>query len=134
MIRARIVLPLLICSTLISCKKEPGPGGLASIKGKVYAYDFTNGKDLISEGYLGDVRVYIGTEDDSTSFDDVRTSFDGSFEFPMLRKGSYKIWVFAESDTLIYTPVPDNRLHYLQKVEISDKKQEVMLPDFVVNI
>jgi hypothetical protein len=134
MIRSKIVLPLLFCSILISCKKEPGPGGLASIQGKVYAYDFTSGKDLLSEGYLGDMRVYIGTADGSTSFDDVRTSFDGSFEFPMLRKGSYKVWVFAESDTLIYTPVPDNRVYYMQTVEITEKKQKVILPDLKVNI
>jgi hypothetical protein len=134
MIRSRIVLPLLISSVLISCKKEPGPGGLASIQGKVYAYDFSSGKDLISEGYIGDMRVYIATADDPTPFEDVRTSYDGSFEFPMLRKGSYKVWVFAESDTLIFTPVPDSRLYYMQTVEITEKKQEVTLPDFEVNI
>ena len=134
MTKLRIVLPLLISSISLSCKKEPGPGGLASIKGKVYAYDFTAGKTLLSEGYLGDLRVYIATADDSIAFDDVRTSFDGSFEFPFLRKGSYRVWVFAESDTLTTNPTPDNQLYYMQTAEITEKKQDVILPDFEVNI
>lgn len=135
MIKSRIVLPLLVCTILLSCKKEPGPGGLASIKGKVFAYDLTNSGDSITSGYLGDLRVYIGRADeDSVSFDDMRTSYNGSYEFNFLRKGKYKIWVFAKSDTLNVNPRPDQLVYYLQEAEITEKKQEVVLPDFEVNI
>ncbi len=131
-----IALPLLLSCIIVqtSCKKEPGPGGLATIKGKVYAYDFTTGKNLQSEGYIGDMRVYIAAENDSVAFDDTRTSYDGSFEFPFLRKGHYKVWVFAESDTLYFTHVPGDLQYYLKETDITDKKQEVVLPDFEVNI
>ena len=132
------VLPLLFSCIIFptSCKKEPGPGGLATIKGKVYAYDFTPGKELESEGYIGDIRVYIAAENDSVAFDDTRTSYNGSFEFPFLHKGHYKVWVFAESDTLYdsTTHVPGDLQYYLLEVDITDKKQVVTLPDFKVNM
>lgn len=136
MVKLKIVLPLLLSVLITSCKKEPGPGGLASIKGKVYAYDFTSGLDTVAQGYIGDVRVYIGTADntDSLQFDDMRTSYNGAFEFKSLRKGKYRIWVIAKSDTIIYTPTPDNMQYYIQEAEIRDKKEEVTLPDFIINI
>lgn len=130
--KLKIVLPLLVCIIISSCKKEPGPGGLASIKGKVYAYDLRNTGDLISEGYIGDLRVYIGTIDGSVAFDDIRTSYDGSYEFKFLRKGKYRVWVFAKSDTAV--SLPDFQQHYIREVEISDKKEDVVVPDFIVNI
>jgi hypothetical protein len=132
MIRSKIVLPILICSILLSCKKEPGPGGLASIKGRVFAYDLTNQGDSITSGYLGDIRVYIAAMDDSVSFDDVRTSYNGAYEFNFLRKGTYKVWVFAESDTAVFTP--GRQQYFMQQAEVKDKKQEVILNDFIVNI
>lgn len=133
MIKLKIGLPLLLSILLISCSKEPGPGGLASVKGKVYAYDFTSGKNLISEGYLGEVRVYIGAEGTAEHFDDVRTSYDGSYQFNFLRKGKYKVWVFAKSDTAILTS-PEGQQYFLQEIEVKDKKEEVIVPDFKVNI
>lgn len=136
MAKLKIVLPFLLSIVLISCKKEPGPGGLASIKGKVYVYDFTPGKTLIYEGYMGDLRVYIATAEDSVQFDDIRTSYDGSYEFSSLRKGKYKVWVFAKTDTASTLPLPgpDNLLYYMQEVEVKEKKDEVTIPDFIINI
>lgn len=130
------VLPLLLSAVLISCSKEPGPGGLASIKGKVYVYDLTSGLDTISKGYLADMRVFIGAADESVQFDDTRTSYDGSFEFDYLRKGKYKVWVIAESDTFAVTlpERPDGQQYYIQDVEVKEKKEEVVLPDFTIII
>ena len=37
-INSKFVLPVLVFTLIFtSCKKEPGPGGRATIKGKVYA-------------------------------------------------------------------------------------------------
>lgn len=136
MIKLKVALPLLLSILIISCTKEPGPGGLASIKGKVYAYDFTSGLDTVAKGYIGDIRVYIGAADnaDSVQFDDMRTSYNGSFEFNSLRKGKYRIWVIAKSDTILYNPTLDNIQYFIQEVEIKEKKEEVTLPDFIINI
>lgn len=136
MVKLKIALPVLLSILIISCKKEPGPGGLASIKGKVYAYDLTAGQDTVGKGYFADIRVYIGTADnaDSVHFDDVRTSYNGAFEFNFLRKGKYKVWVITKSDTAIYAPNPDNQQYFIQDAEITEKKEEVTLPDFIINI
>ena len=136
MVKFKVVLPVLLSIILISCSKEPGPGGLASIKGKVYAYDLTAGLDTISKGYIGEMRVYIGSADESVQFDDTRTSYDGSYEFNFLRKGKYKLWVIAESDTFSVTlpPLPDGQQSYMQDVEVKEKKEEVIVPDFTIII
>ena len=57
-------------------------------------------------------------------FDDVRTSYDGSYEFPFLRKGSYDVWVFGECDTCNKTQMFD-----LKTVEISGKRETVIVDD-----
>ena len=134
MVKLKIVLPLLLSVILISCNKEPGPGGLASIKGKVYAYDLTNGLDTAAKGYLAEIRVYIGQAESSTYFDDIRTSYDGSYEFKFLRKGKYKLWVVSKTDTAFYAPRPDRQEYYIQDAEVKEKKEEVTLPDFIINI
>lgn len=136
MMKLKSVLPLLLSVILISCNKEPGPGGLASIKGRVYVYDLTAGLDTVSKGYIGDMRVFIGSADESVQFDDTRTSYDGSYEFKFLRKGNYKLWVIAESDTFSVTlpPLPDGQQYYMQDVEVKEKKEEVTVPDFTITI
>lgn len=135
MVKLKIALPLLLSVLIISCKKEPGPGGLASIKGKVYGYDLTAGLDTVSKGYLGDLRVYIGSTDGTVSFEDTRTSYDGSYEFKFLRKGKYKVWLFAKSDTFTISEPPlDEQIYYLQEIEVKEKKEEVTVPDFTIII
>lgn len=127
----KIVIILIIAfASFTSCKKEPGEGGFASIEGKVLLknYDATY-TILQSEYYAAGETVYIiygnGTEIGNT----VKTSYDGSFKFNYLNKGNYKVYVLGEDPTKPYLSVPKEEL---VEVTISEKKQKVVLGDFVI--
>jgi hypothetical protein len=90
----------LIMSILIACKKEAGEGGTSSIRGKVKAHHIPGPCIVDSTYYLPDERVFIiyGDEDD-TYDDDMRTSFDGSYEFKYLQEGTYRIFAYSIDTT-----------------------------------
>ena len=85
--------------TLFSCKKEEGEGGRSSIKGKIHMTDKTG---AIQGNYdVPDYDVYIiyGTKNDIYD-DDMKTNYDGTFEFKNLREGSYKIYTYTVNTTM----------------------------------
>lgn len=116
-----------------SCKKEAGPGGRASVKGKVYAYDWDNTQLFkVSEGYTSDERVYILYGDNTTIGNDVRTSIDGSFEFKYLNKGRYKLFVNS-LDTAYKIKGNDTYIPVIREFEITNAKSVISLDDIVIN-
>ncbi len=116
-----------ITAVLAACEKEPGEGGRATVQGKVWGRDLDNDGFLKTEGFLGDQRVYIGVDGEATSFETVRTSYDGSYSFPFLRKGDYKVWVFSRCDSCALEDTA-----YIQTATIDDRKETVTLADFTV--
>ncbi len=84
----------LITFSLVSCTKEEGEGGRSSIKGKVHMTD-SNGTNQ-GEYDIPDYDVYIiyGDKDDIYD-DDMKTNYDGTFQFKNLRKGNYRIYVYT---------------------------------------
>lgn len=120
-------LALLSAISLAACKKEPGFGGLATVKGKVYVKDYDKSGYLKSEGYGGDLRVTIGVAGEAAALDDQRTQYDGAYEFRFLRKGRYQVWVYENCDTCLM-----GQKVVVQEVNITEKKQTIVLPDFVI--
>jgi hypothetical protein len=112
-----------------SCKKEEGDGGNSSIYGKVYVKDYNaEFTDLKEEYYGPDIWVYIIYGDNREYGDRILTNYDGTYEFKYLRPGNYTIYTYSKDSTLkTNAPVP-----VIKKVEISDKKQEVEVPDLVI--
>lgn len=115
---------LLCCLILSACKKLPGEGGLATIKGKIYAKDYDVNGFLRGEGYIPEERVYISYGADTNVSNEVRTSYNGEYKFEFLQKGKYSIFVYTNCDTcgLGVRPV-------VQKVEITTRKQVITLAD-----
>ncbi|CAM3598248.1 hypothetical protein FLSA109164_06220 [Flavobacterium saliperosum] len=122
-------LLLLLAVSFIACTKDEGYGGLASISGKVYALNYNQNQVLLSEGYLGDVRVYISSRGSNDFYDDVRTTYDGSFKFDFLQEGSYDVWVYGDCDYC-----PWDQLVEKKEVEVTSRKAQVVLEDFVIKI
>ena len=128
-----IGLASCIVITSASCKKEAGPGGRASVKGKVYAYDWDNTQLFkVSEGYSSGERVYILYGDNTTIGNDVRTSIDGSFEFKYLNKGRYKLFVNS-LDTAYKIKGNDTYIPIIREFEITNAKGTIMLDDIIIN-
>ncbi len=91
-----IVLLCLLIS-LGACVKGPGPGGRATIKGKIWARNLATGLGFVTDsGWAAQQNVYISFGDNTAIGDKVETSFDGSFEFLYLRAGNYKIYTYTK--------------------------------------
>lgn len=112
-----------------ACKKEPGYGGLATVSGRVYVYDYTPSNVLEAEGYTGDVKVFLNADNQIGVIDDVNTDYNGYFRFEGLRKGKYTLWVFEECDTCT-----DNKRVIKQSFEVDKNKAEIVLPDFKIKM
>ncbi len=115
--------------TFTACTKGSGPGGQAKIKGKVFARNLDKTLITITDsGYIGDVKVFIAYGDNPSVGDNIETSYDGSFEFPYLREGTYKIWTFGKkrfSNNALDVAV-------VQDVIISSKKEEKVVADLQI--
>ncbi|MEO5642022.1 MAG: hypothetical protein ABIQ40_09895 [Bacteroidia bacterium] len=121
---------------LSACDNGSGPGGQATITGKVYIKGNWNSACTLyadtSTGYTGfyapDADVYLIYGDEPTYGDRVKTAPDGTFQFKYLRKGSYTVYAYskdcaAQSGTSATTTI----------VEITEKKQEVVLSNLDIN-
>lgn len=122
-----MISAVLLC--ISSCEKEPGFGGLATISGKVYAYDYNPQGILIGEGYTGDLEVFISVEGQPGVLDRIRTSFDGSYLFSRLRKGTYVVWVFSYCNNC-----PDNQEPIKKTVRVTSNREKIILEDFRIRI
>ncbi|MBN8702550.1 MAG: hypothetical protein J0M08_05770 [Bacteroidetes bacterium] len=115
----------------ISCKKEAGEGGAATITGKIYVKDYDNATltNLESQYFAQKEDVYIIYGGEKGTFDDrVETSYDGTYEFKFLRKGKYKIFVYSKDISKNLVLYPSGYKTEFYSVEISGKKDEVEVP------
>lgn len=123
-----IIICIIFITILTSCSKDEGYGGLATIKGKVYGKDYNSNGALVSEGYVGDFKVYISKHDDPNYFDKVDSSYDGSYKFEFLHKGTYDVWVFGDCDSCSW-----DQVYSLETVEITSKRQTVEVDDLIIS-
>lgn len=128
MIKKFLLVFVFISCVLTSCSHDEGYGGLASISGKVYGRDFNSNGSLVSQDYLGGVKVYISKHGETNYFDSMDSAYDGSFRFSYLHKGTYDLWVFGDCDSCAW-----DQVYVLKTIEITDKRQEVVTEDFVVS-
>ncbi len=130
MINFKISAIVLIIFCFVSCKKEAGPGGKANIKGKVYVKNYDPSFTiLLSEYYEQGENVYITYGDETTVGDNIKTSYDGSFIFPYMRVGKYKVWAISK-DSSSADPAATKAM--IQEIEIKDRKGNVNLPDIII--
>jgi hypothetical protein len=127
-----LLLVLIVC--ISSCKKPAGPGGQATVKGKVYAYDYDNTYTyLVSKGYFPGIKVYIIYGTGTNIGNSIATSTDGSYEFKYLNKGHYKVYVNSV-DTTYKIKGNDSERSIIKEFDIKDAKQKVVLEDIVINM
>ncbi|MGZ3863159.1 MAG: hypothetical protein ACXVPN_05085 [Bacteroidia bacterium] len=130
-------LTLFFIATLFilsGCKKPAGPGGKASIKGKIYVKDFNTAAygPPISEYYGAGETVYICYGTNTSVGNTVKTSTDGSFEFLYLRKGHYKIFALSR-DTSIHVSGSNKTIPVEVSIDIKSIKETITVPDITIN-
>ena len=115
-----------------SCKKEPGIGGDAEIRGQVWSYQVSgNGSDTLAEYAAKDTYVYIAFGD-NTGFDKrVKTDYNGNYRFSYLYPGDYTLYVYS------YDPDFDEETSngyeaIIKKVTIKKRKEEIELDRFEI--
>jgi hypothetical protein len=123
-----IKLFLCLATVFLSCRKEPGEGGGATIKGTLYARNFHSPEIThSSDDYASDEKIYIIYGDGDTPDDDTRTGSNGEFQFKYLRKGKYKIYTYSlDPNTLS----DDNSIAVIKEVEITKNNEEASITDF----
>ncbi|MEP7128463.1 MAG: hypothetical protein ABI729_06330 [Chitinophagales bacterium] len=110
-----------------ACSKGPGEGGTSTIKGKIYIKDYNGAGQLQAEYYAPEERVYLIFGDDDFYGLDTRTSFDGTYEFQYLKKGSYTVFAYSDCDTCASSVTPISI-----QVEISENHATVELEDIML--
>ncbi|MFN5213378.1 MAG: hypothetical protein ACK5DY_02065 [Bacteroidota bacterium] len=124
--RLLLLLPLLLFVSLSSCRKTAGSGGNSKIQGRIKAiyYDVFNNAYPY---YAGKEDVYIIYGDEEYFGDDVETSYDGTYEFPFLRKGKYTIFAYSDCDTCVGGLKPE----FIQ-VDITENNSVIKLDDLII--
>ncbi len=111
-----VVAGLIFISS--SCAKVEGPGGSSSIVGKIRVEVKDVAGNIINEYDAQNEDVFLMYGDDGTFYDDdVKTSYDGSFEFNYLQKGSYKLFVYQDCNSCASGKEP-----VFVEVEITESK------------
>ncbi len=121
-----------------SCSKDEGEGGTSTITGKVIEEKWDNTFSILDKTYKArDQDVYILYGDDNTTYDnDYKTSYDGTYEFKYLQKGTYKLYVYTEDTTgLAANGTVDfslPKIPVFATVEITKNGQIVTVPDMTI--
>jgi hypothetical protein len=129
----KAIYTVMLLTVITSCEKPPGPGGKATIKGKVYVVDFDNTQYYhYGEGYAPGERVYICYGDNDVVGNDVRTGINGEFEFRHLNKGKYRVFVNTV-DTSKKNKGNDRMLPVIKDVTIKGTSEVITLEDFIIS-
>lgn len=121
-----LVLTGLVLTGFSSCKKVEGPGGAATIKGKVLKEKTIAGQTYYYDAADEDVYLIYGNED-SFYDDDIKTSYDGTFKFNYLEEGNYQFFVYSKCTSCL-----SGDTVLIQDVVISDKKEVVDLGTIII--
>jgi hypothetical protein len=123
-----LILFGVLLVSINSCSKGPGPGGDATITGKLLVESYNSNCSIKQAEYYGvDEDVYIVYGDDPSYSERVRTGPGGVFWFPYLRKGTYTIYAVTESCSVLLGDSISSKT-----VEITDRKETITTEDIVV--
>ena len=124
MFKALKITFLIFLFGFISCEKNPGLGGTSTIDGIVTFQEVFNG-EVTSEYPAQEERVYIIYGDSTNVYDDeMRTDFNGRFEFNNLTKGVYTIYSFSSCQLC-----PSGKEAIFRELEVSENNSSVNCPE-----
>ena len=113
---------------ITACQKGAGEGGTSTIRGKLLVMNYTNGGQFIGEAPGQAEHVYIIYGDAAYFGNDIKTNYDGTYEFPYLKQGKYTVFSYSRCDTCIAGQQP-----VFVTTEITKNHSTVILPDLVIN-
>ena len=96
-------------------------------KGKIYIEDYNGSGVLQAEYYAPEERVYLIFGDEGFYGMDTRTSFDGTYEFKYLKKGSYTVFAYSDCDTCASGVIAASK-----QIEIADNNSTLEVADIIL--
>jgi len=122
------LLFILLSFALLSCNKEPGVGGSSSLTGTVRVIDVVVGAPTDTTYADGeDVFLIYGTDTLKPYDDSFETSWNGTYKFDYLRKGSYTLFVYSDD-----YPNSNESKPLFTQVEVEKNGTEYTLDDIVI--
>lgn len=121
---------VLLMLPLSGCTKVEGPGGAATIQGKIHIKVYDSAENLINEydAHKFDVFIIYGDDETETYFDDdIKTSYDGTFKFRYLEPGNYRIFFYEDCNNAQQATCYSGKVVTVKNVTISSKKEVVDL-------
>jgi hypothetical protein len=130
MTNSKYIVLIILSILIFSCKKDPGRGGGAIIKGKLYEKNFHSPEvPYTKDDVSADKRIFIVYGNKDVPDDDTRTGPNGDFIFQYLRKGKYKIYTYSLDPNSLSD---DYEIPVVKEVEITKNNQEVIVDDFYI--
>ncbi len=123
LIRMKVLIFCFLTLMVFGCTKYEGQGGNSSIHGVVIEQRYNALGDIIATYPAPDQDVYIIYGDEDNYFDDdIKTSFDGSFQFNYLRPGNYIVFVYEDCNTC-----PSGKKEVMSNITIEKRNQIIDL-------
>ena len=118
----------LILLAVIACSKDPGVGGSSSISGTVMVVDIVVGNPVDTTYAAGeDVFLLYGTDTIKPYDDSFETSWNGTYKFEYLRKGTYTVFVYSDD-----YPNSNKNVPLFSTIEVTKNGTDYTLDDIVV--
>jgi hypothetical protein len=135
--RIQWAIIFIFFTSIVSCKKQPGIGGVAQITGNVYAdtiFDNKNNK-VLGSGYLASIVVYLCYDNDTIASQSTKTSYSGAYKFDYLQKGNYSVYVLSDKmRDLNDTMQSFHPFGYVKKeISIKNKKDIIKVETMHIN-
>ena len=118
----------LIPLAVIACSKAPGVGGSSSISGTVMVVDIVVGNPVDTTYAAGeDVFLLYGTDTIKPYDDSFETSWNGTYKFEYLRRGTYSVFVYSDD-----YPNSNENLPLFSTIEVAKNGTDYKLDDIVI--
>lgn len=109
MLQKSIQILLIVSSLLLfnNCKKTPGQGGNAQIKGTYWVRNYDPFFTIVTGRYPAiNHTIYLFFGDETSPGTSVKTNENGQFEFNYLRKGKYRVVAYSKQYQGTSTSIP----------------------------
>lgn len=124
------LLAMVSLSFVSSCNKNEGPGGNATIYGKVWVLDYNQEYTRkLGEYWAQEEDVYLMYGNDTIPSDDTKTGYNGSYWFKYLQEGEYTLFVYSEDTTL---QTPSGKFPIKIPITITENDETVEAPTITI--
>lgn len=123
------LIPLILLTLTLGCKKEPGVGGHATLTGHITVRDYNANFTQFLGTYDGaNEYVYIVYGNHSGYDQRIKTDYNGDFQFAYLYPGKYTVYTYSIDSTFQSL---SGYVAVVQEIELA-KRESKQLDGFII--